>query len=110
MLANQLAADYDGDLMALDQPTQASLLLHLLHTREEKNIDETALNFLEDSLDLGEFSGLFTNPTVKQIMDLIVKHFVDAIRKQKIVQQEAELRLHFALLNFACEPQASQVS
>ena len=53
----------------------------MLHTREEKNIDETALNFLEDSLDLNEFTGLFTNRTVKVIMDMIVKHFVEAIRK-----------------------------
>ena len=80
-LANQLAEDYDGDIMALDPTTQAALLLHTLYSREEKNIDETALNFLDDSLDLNEFSGLFTNKTVKQILDLIVNHFVEAIRK-----------------------------
>ena len=80
----------------------------MLHTREEKNIDETALNFIEDSLDLNEFTGLFTNKTVKMIMDMIVKHFVEAIRKQKIVQQEAEILLHYAVINFQCEAGASQ--
>jgi len=65
ILANQLASEYDGDLMALDQQTQASLLLHMLYTREERNIDETALNFIEESLDPDEFKGLFSNRTVK---------------------------------------------
>lgn len=80
----------------------------MLYTRDDKNIDETALNFLEDSLDLNEFTGLFTNKTVKQVLDMIVKHFVEAIRKQKIKQQEAELLLHFAVVNFQCDNSASQ--
>lgn len=74
----------------------------MLHTREEKNVDETALNFIEESqsLDLNEFTGLFSNRTVRQILDLVVKHFVVAIRKRKIVQKEAEQLLHFAVVNF----------
>ena len=74
--------------------------MHMLHSREEKNVDETALNFIEESLDLNEFTGLFSNRTVRQIMDLIVKHFVMAIRKRKIVQKEAESLLNFAVVNF----------
>lgn len=58
----------------------AALLLHMLHTRDEKNIDENALNLIEESLDINEFSGLF-NGTVKKLIDLIVKHFAIAIRK-----------------------------
>ena len=72
----------------------------MLHSREEKNVDETALNFIEESLDLNEFTGLFSKRTVRQIMDLIVKHFVMAIRKRKIVQKEAESLLNFAVVNF----------
>lgn len=74
----------------------------MLHTREEKNVDETALNFIEESqsLDLNEFTGLFSNRTVRQILDLVVKHFVVAIRKRKIVQKEAEQLLHFSVVNF----------
>ena len=66
ILANQLASDYDGDMMALDQPTQAALLLHMLYTREERNIDETALSLIEEeeSLDPDELTGLFSNRTV----------------------------------------------
>ena len=74
----------------------------MLYTREEKNVDETALNFIEESqsLDLNEFTGLFSNRTVLKILDLVVKHFVVAIRKRKIVQKEAEQLLHFAVVNF----------
>ena len=57
----------------------------MLHTREERNIDETALNFIEESLDPDELTGLFSNTTVKQILDMIVKHFAKAIRKRKII-------------------------
>ena len=71
--------------MALDQQTQASLLLHMLYTREERNIDETALNFIEESLDPEEFKGLFSDRTVKQILDMLIKHFAAAIRKRKII-------------------------
>jgi len=88
--------------MALDQPTMAALLLHMLHTREEKNIDDTALQYIEESLDQDELVSLFTNRTVKQIMEMIVKHFAAAIRKRKIAQKEAELLLHFAVMNFEC--------
>ena len=85
-MANQLSVDYDDSaLVALDQQQQASLLLHMLHSREEKNVDETALDFIEESLDLNEFTGLFSNRTVRQLMDLIVKHFAMSIRKRKIV-------------------------
>lgn len=80
----------------------------MLHTREEKNIDETALNFIEESLDLNEFTGLFSNRTVRQIIDMIVKHFAGAIRKRKIVQKEAELLLTFAVLNFECTSKAEE--
>jgi len=80
----------------------------MLHTREEKNIDETALNFIEESLDLNEFTGLFSNRTVRQILDLIVKHFAMAIRKRKIVQKEAEQLLNFAVVNFECNSQDEQ--
>ena len=53
-------------MMALDQPTQAALLLHMLYTREERNIDETALSLIEEeeSLDPDELTGLFSNRTV----------------------------------------------
>ena len=94
--------------MALDQQTQASLLLHMLYTREEKNSDETALNFIEESLDPEEFKGLFSNRTVKQILDMLVKHFAAAIRKRKIVQKEAELLLNFACVNFQCESREAE--
>ena len=94
--------------MALDQATQAALLLHMLYTREDKNIDETALNFIEESLDLNEFSGLFSDRTVKQILDMIVKHFAAAIRKRKIVQKEAELLITFSVLNFECTSKSEE--
>ena len=75
----------------------------MLYTREERNIDETALNFIEESLDPEEFKGLFSNRTVKQILDLLVKHFAAAIRKRKIVQKDADELLYFACVNFQCD-------
>ena len=57
----------------------------MLYTREERNIDETALNFIEESLDPEEFKGLFSDRTVKQILDMLIKHFAAAIRKRKII-------------------------
>ena len=111
-MANQLAEDEDNDidesLMSLDQQTQAALLLHMLHTREEKNIDETALNFIEESLDPDEFTGLFSNSTVKKILDMIVRHYARAIRKRKIIQKEAEILVYYAVINFQCDSKQEQ--
>ena len=65
-------------------------MLHMLHSRDERNIDESVLNFIEESLDLDEFTGLFSNPTVKMLLDLTVTHLTLAIRRKKIKLKEAE--------------------
>lgn len=62
----------------------------MLHSREEKNVDDTALNFIDESLG-DEFNGLFNNRTVSKILDMIVLHFAAAIRKRKINHKEAEM-------------------
>ena len=72
----------------------------MLYTREERNIDDTALDYIEESLDPDEFKGLFSNRTVKQILDMLVKHFAAAIRKRKIIQKDADELLYFACVNF----------
>ena len=101
--ANQVATDYDGDLRAFDQMQQATLLLHMLHSREERNIDDSVLNFIDESLDDESFKGLFSNRTVKKLLDIIVQHLAFAARRKKIKLKEAEQLLIFSVMNFECQ-------
>lgn len=77
----------------------------MMYSREERNVDETALNFIEESLDPDE---LFLNQSVKQILDMIVKHFATAILKRKIVQKEAEMLLYFSVVNFQSDSKSNE--
>ena len=60
------------------------MILLLLHSREEPNISKASLSFVEDSVDLNEFDGLFQSPPVKKMVDAAVKHFAACIKKKKI--------------------------
>ena len=75
-------SDNDGAISDnIDQVSCAAMMLLLLHSREEANISKQQLAFIEDSVDLNEFDGVFSNPTVKKIMDASIKHFATCIKK-----------------------------
>ena len=78
------------------------MMLLLLHSREEPNVGKSELADIEDSIELGEFAGLFRNPAVKKMLDSAISHFASCIRKNKIKQTEAQTLLTGALINFQC--------
>ena len=108
-LANQIGEDGGQINDNIDQASCAAMMLLLLHSREEPNISKTSLSFVEDSVDLNEFDGLFSTPTVKKILDKSVKHFATCIKKKKIKQNEATTLLTGAVLNFPCSNVESNV-
>ena len=93
----------------MDQSSCVALMLLLLHSRNEPNISKSQLSFIEESVDLNEFDGLFTNPTVKKIVNSTVKHFATAIKKKKIKQNEAYSLLTGAVINFKCSDVETKV-
>ena len=86
----------------IDQASCAALMLLLLHSREEPNVSKAQFEFIENSVELDEYDGLFSNPTVKKIMDASSKHFATCIKKNKIKQNDAQTLLTGAVLNFQC--------
>jgi len=84
----------------VDSVTMAALQLLLLQSRSEPNIDQNALKSIEESVDLNEFSGFFSNAAVKSMLDMIVKHYALLIKKRLIKQKEAGVLIVGAVINF----------
>lgn len=75
----------DGEISDnIDAGSCAGMILLLLNSREEPNISKASLSFVEDSVDLNEFDGLFQSPPVKKMVDQAIKHYAACIKKKKI--------------------------
>ena len=48
----------------------------------------------------GEFKGLFRDKDVKDLFDIMLKHFVFCIKKKAVKQKDAEILLTQAVTNF----------
>lgn len=51
----------------LDLPTMGGLLLFMLYSRSQPNIDQRDLAQIEESIDLNDFKGFFRDPNVKAL-------------------------------------------
>ena len=60
------------------------MLILLLKTRTERNINEKALSYCEESNDFGDFSGLMTSAYAKKLIDMLIKHYSAMISKGKM--------------------------
>jgi hypothetical protein len=83
----------------------AVVLLLVLKTRTEQNISQDSLLDCEESGDIGHFTGLITNKVPKEIFDIIVKHYAKMVADKHLKQQDAEMLLLDALINFKCSQQ-----
>eukprot|EP00347_Sterkiella_histriomuscorum_P003092 403365623 len=86
----------------LDPQMMASLMLFMLVSREKPNIDQRDLVFLEESTDLNDFKGFIRDTSVKQLFDIIMKHFIVCIKKKIAKQKDIELLFTQAVVNFQC--------
>jgi len=60
----------------------AAVLILLLKTRTEQNINGKALAYCEESGDFGDFSGLIASAAAKKLFDMLIKHYGNMISRR----------------------------
>lgn len=85
-----------------DAVVKSAVLLACLQTRTDSNINLSVLKQLEESADFSELRGFFPNNTVKKLVDVVIRHFSQLVRKRIVKQKEAETLIQAAVLNFDC--------
>ena len=78
------------------------LILFMLLSRPQPNIDERDLGWIEESTDFADFTGFFREPKVKALYDLVLKHLAQVIKKKAARQREVEVVLTSCIVNFEC--------
>jgi hypothetical protein len=82
----ELPSDRDFDITA-----KSALLLFVLQSRTQSNVNLNALKQLEESASFDELQSFFTNNKVKSMIKVIVKHYSQLVKKRVVKQKEAEL-------------------
>lgn len=64
---------------------------------------------LEESADFSELQGFFANNHIKRLVNVIIKHYSQLVKKQIVKQREAEILIQGAVINFDCSTVESKL-
>lgn len=70
-----------------------------MKTRPDWNVNNQALAQVEESGELGDFSGMIKDGMPKKMFDILVKHYALQIKAQNLAQKDAETLLFEAVQN-----------
>ena len=85
-----------------DSTAKSALLLFVLQSRQQNNVNMSVLKALEESASFDELPSFFTSNSVKNMIKVIVKHYSQLVKKRIVKQKEAELLIQGAVINFEC--------
>ena len=72
----------------------------MLKSRQDRNILQAELDFIDNSGSLGEFQGFFKDKNSKQLFEIILDHFVYCIKRKSCSQKDGEYLLSQCVINF----------